>query len=176
MINMAGWRKLVCALGIVLGATGMPSPQAAAQTSKELTERYDSWQVKCVSGSDNAWSRCSMFQELVQKDSGKRILQISFAKKQPEAMAILTPFGLLLQKGVALEVDGTAIGHAEFVTCRPFGCIARHVLDDPALARLRAGAELKLIGAAEDDSPFVMTAPLAGFTAAHGRLVELGGE
>jgi invasion protein IalB len=63
----------------------------------------------------------------------------------------LLPFGLALEQGIALQIDGgPATAPLRFRTCLVVGCIVPLTFDVKILAALRKATTLKLRGIADD--------------------------
>lgn len=88
---------------------------------------------------------------------------------------VALPFGLALQKGVALAVDDKAMGETRpFSTCLVGGCLVPLAFSAAALASLNGGGTLKVKGVALDSGREIEFAvPLAGFASAMERTAEL---
>jgi len=148
---------------------------ASAQSPNALSETYEDWTVRCERVDEQR--RCWMVQSL-QRQDGDRVLQLEFVIVDGETrLAMLAPFGLLLEAGAGLVVDGSALETLAFKTCLPVGCVVEKEPDDTLLGALRRG-EVLTIGfqIAERGEPFRLELSLSGFTAAHNRLRALARE
>ncbi len=160
-----------------------------------LTEVFRDWVVRCVPGQDAAAGLpadaastpqaeeaagntrfCEMSQELRQRDTNQRVMTLALQKGEAgesAALVMILPFGLNLADGVTIAVDGTDVQVLPFDTCLPAGCLVEAQLDPQQVADLITGQAAVIKLTARDGTPFDITASLAGFTAAWGRLNQL---
>ncbi|WP_349371619.1 invasion associated locus B family protein [Salinarimonas sp.] len=167
-------RPALASILVVVGLTVSPLPvkaQAPAAPSS-LQETYGDWTVACATRAGAR--RCVMAQRLVQQD-GRQIAGIELAETDVGLSGMLVmPFGLLLDEGTALSVDGALLTQARFSTCLPGGCLVPLVLDPVAVSRLAGGERLEIAATAnETREPFGLGMSLEGFSAARERLSEL---
>ncbi|HWA42608.1 MAG TPA: invasion associated locus B family protein [Hypericibacter adhaerens] len=140
-----------------------------------LTETYGDWVVACAQ--PQGIKRCTLSQQQTDKASKQRLLAVelmAMAGDKAEGMLIL-PFGLLLDPGIALQIDEAAPGPARhFRTCLPAGCFVPLALDAKMIDALRKGKLLKVNAtAAADGKPIAFGISLAGFGGAFARTVKL---
>ena len=115
-----------------------------------------------------------MIQELRQQGSQKRVLGISIERKGGDGnLSVVAPFGLLLSKGITIEVAGTPLLSAGFRTCLPAGCIVPAALTARQIGALSAGEEATVVMTATTNRQLKVKLSLAGFTAAWKRLGSL---
>lgn len=88
---------------------------------------------------------------------------------------LLTAFGLRLDAGIQLGIDGQQLGQAlPFLTCVQTGCLVPLDFDEVALSAMKVGTTLEVTGVKVDDGqPVTVPLSLAGFTAAYNRTAEL---
>ncbi|SMF45385.1 Invasion protein IalB, involved in pathogenesis [Tistlia consotensis] len=150
------------------GSGGLPGGASS------LSETYESWQVGCQT-KDGA-KHCSLSQQQVAKN-GQRLLLVELSPAEDGGLAgtLVLPFGLLLGRGVAAQVDDRPVGEPlTFRTCLPVGCLVPLMLGKDVVARLRAGTTLRLTVASSDTGhPVAFLVPLKGFAAAHDRTLAL---
>ena len=140
-----------------------------------VSERHGSWSVDCAlseTGKD-----CSFSQSAGNPDSGAALVAMELAApagNTAEGM-LLTAFGLRLDAGIQLGIDGEQLGPAlPFLTCVESGCLVPLAFDEVSLSALKVGTSLEITGIKVDGGETV-TVPLslAGFTAAYNRTAEL---
>lgn len=94
-------------------------------------------------------------------------LSISIARDgEGQVLVLRAPLGLLLGEGVAVTVDGRALGRLAFLTCESNGCVAPVRLDGGLRGALRAGRELTLTIVPRQGDPLTVRYSLIGFIAA----------
>lgn len=152
----------------------MASPALAQQATlpggaSALNEAHGSWTVNCTlveAGKDCAFSQAAGALVAVELAAP--------AGNKAEGM-LLTAFGLRLDAGVQLGIDGHQLGQARpFLTCVQTGCLVPLDFDEVALSAMKVGTTLEVTGVKVDDGqPVTVTLSLAGFTAAYNRTAEL---
>ena len=86
--------------------------------------------------------------------------------KDLTTMRVLVPIGVYLPTGVALEVDGAAVGRAPFVRCRPQICEAFAEVSPESLAKMKKGTAANFIISEAPGLGVPMKISLDGFSAA----------
>ena len=115
-----------------------------------------------------------MSQELLNADTGQRILAMALPATTSPTGAnalIVAPFGLKLDEGISIKVDGEALLEAPFQTCLPVGCLVQLTLEAGHLGRLGAGATATVVMTAVDGGDLLsLDLPLEGFAEAYEQL------
>lgn len=93
--------------------------------------------------------------------------------KEVTMMRVMAPIGVYLPTGVALEIDGDAIGRVPFTRCMPQVCIAFAEASPPTLEKMKKGAKANFIIYEAPGLGMSMEMSLQGFTAALAKLGEL---
>lgn len=155
-------------------AQAQVSGQSAAATlpggASSLNETYKDWRVACAMPGEV--KRCVLSQTLVQQN-GQRVLAIELNSPAGNTVsgALVLPFGLALESGVALQVDDKpAMPPIRFRTCLPAGCVVNVTFDAPALVALRTGTALKVNAVADGGAATPFSISLQGFGAALDRV------
>ena len=81
-------------------------------------------------------------------------------------MRIMAPIGVYLPTGVALEVDGAAIGRVPFTRCRPQICEALAEASVDTLAKMKKGTAANFIVYEAPGLGIPLKISLEGFSAA----------
>lgn len=153
----------VFASSSVFAQTAAPLPGGASS----LRETHGDWVVNCVVPKDR--KLCTISQQLAQQSQGggaQRVLSVELTPTAKGAEgALLLPFGLLLSRGVAVQVDeGKPLAATPVRTCVPGGCLAPLTLDPATVGGMRKGKQLKLNMVASDtEKPLVLNVSLKGF-------------
>ena len=147
-------------------------PQGATQ----LREVHDHWVLTCaaqtVDGVEGWHGVVVQEQEHTQGQVRQRVLAIELqvVEKQVKGTLVL-PFGLALQKGVALSVDEGIATTLPFRTNLPIGSVVDLEFDPSHVSELRSGQTLKVIVVTDEANRVVtFTIPLAGLATALDRL------
>lgn len=83
-----------------------------------------------------------------------------------EVLVLRAPLGLLLGEGVAVSVDGRALGRLAFLTCEQNGCVAPVRLGGTLRSALRGGRDLTLTLVRRDGTAITASYSLIGFISA----------
>jgi len=152
-------------------------PTTAAPTfpggASTVQESYSDWRVNCaISGESKV---CSMIQQQTNRETGQRVLAIEL--RQAEAGmngALILPFGILLENGVTLQVDGGPVSdNLRFRTCFPTGCLVPLDFGSEFVSALVQGGQLNIATVAEGGNDISFAVSLRGFSAASSRIAEL---
>lgn len=165
-------------IAALLGACAVvPVPAQAQDTpslpsgASSLQETFGDWRVTCqVSESTK---RCALSQQQAQQN-GERMLAIELVPGSNNTMTgtLVLPFGLLLDAGVALQVDEqVALASIQFHTCIPAGCVVLLTLNAATTTALRNGETLNVaVKAADSQQEIQLKISLSGLPAALDRL------
>lgn len=163
----------VCA---VLPAAAALGNDALPGGASSLQETYQDWSVACRTGGKT--KHCSMSQQQVGKNR-HRVLAVELQASRDKGVTgvLVLPFGLLLDKGVTLQIDDKpALAPLRFRTCMPAGCLVPLTFDSDRVNALGKGAALKLKATAAGTNQEVdLTVSLKGFAAALDRIRTLAG-
>ena len=152
------------------------NPSQLPGGASSLREAHGDWTVACEANAKG--KSCSVSQQLTDGRSGQRVLAIELGAPAADGGmrgTLVLPFGLLLDKGVALQVDETpASAPFGFKTCLPAGCIVEAAFSKPALDAWRKGTNIKLKAfAADTDAEVPLTVSLKGLAPALDRAAAL---
>lgn len=185
-------QKTSCRLRVLLsllGALSISVPLIAQAQSagnspasaSAMKEMHGDWSVTCadrVQGQNHA-KACVVSQTQIDPKSHQRVVTLELAPSLTPtgetAATVLMPFGLVLDRGVALQIGDAPVGApARFQTCLPVGCVVQLRLDAKTLSMMRSGSSIKMVGvAASDGRRMLFTLPLTGLGAAVDRAVAL---
>lgn len=156
--------------------------QGAAQGAPEVVATHGAWKVQCETTPPRQGAepekQCGMVQTTHSEKSDKVGLTLVMVKakqngKDVTMMRIMAPIGVFLPTGIALEVDGGAIGRVPFTRCLPQVCIAFAEAQAPTLDKMRKGANANFIIYEAPGVGVPMTISLSGFSAAYNALDKL---
>jgi invasion protein IalB len=151
--------------------------QPAAPTA-ETVATHGAWQIQCsiapvaaASGEQAGKKACGMVQLTRSEKNAKIVLSLIVQKskqgdKEQTTMRVLVPIGVYLPTGVALEIDGAAVGRAPFVRCRPQTCEAFAEVSPESLAKMKKGTAANFILYEAPGLGIPMKISLEGFSAA----------
>jgi len=169
-------RVALAALGAATLLHAGPALGQSVQQSEEVPEdvqTFQDWRVQCESPEGAPQERCYMYQNLVMRESGQRVLLVGVVRDAQNAAAIFTaPLGVLLPPGVTIQVDDGDEMRVPFQQCGRQGCVARLRLGDELLSAMRAGLEAQVTIYRADQQPVSLPVSLKGFTAAYTALGE----
>lgn len=160
---------------LLFAAPALAQEAALPGGASSLSEKHGSWAVNCAlveAGKD-----CAFSQAAGNPQTGNALVAVELAaptSNKAEGM-LLTAFGLRLDAGVQLGIDGQQLGAARpFLTCIQTGCLVPLDFDEVSLSALKVGTTLDVTGIkVEDGQPVTVSLSLGGFTAAYNRTAEL---
>jgi invasion protein IalB len=161
------------AAGAAAPAAGTPAQPGQAPASEVQQEPFGDWRVVCLT--QPTGKRCTLIQEQAAPQTRQRMLAVEVALNGDKLEGLLLlPFGLLLERGVVLQLDEQPAQPAlRFRTCLPAGCVVPINFDAKTLAALRNGKNLKLKVALDGGQEPNLVISLNGFGQAVDRLVAL---
>jgi invasion protein IalB len=150
---------------LLLAVLSMAGP---LQAEPEHGQVFKDWTARCESAPDNAMPRCFIFQNLVLKQSGQRLVHVAvgYLGANGQAAAVITmPLGISLPAGAAFSVDG---GDAEDIVierCDSSGCIGAVTLSDRLVAQMKRGRQARINFHDGTRRAIAVPVSLLGFTA-----------
>jgi invasion protein IalB len=165
--------------------------QAPAQNSTanlpvpEVISTHGDWKLQCentpddqpATGNDSK-KQCGMVQTARNEKNPKVGLTLVLVKtrqndKDLVMMRVMAPIGVFLPTGVALEIDGAAIGRVPFTRCLPQVCIAFAEAQATTIEKMRKGNAANFIIYEAPGLGLPMKISLSGFSAAFEALNKL---
>lgn len=121
---------------------------------------------------------CGIFQTVRHEQRQGVALTLVLVQGEQEGkpvtmMRVMAPIGVYLPTGVALEIDGDAVGRVPFTRCLPQACVAIAEASPPTLEKMKKGGKANFIIYEAPGSGIAMELSLQGFTAALGELDKL---
>ncbi len=152
-----------------------PAPQVRpAPVPQPVPETFEQWQVVCFQNPQGA--EACRAQNIVRDKSQRPELAITVqapAKAGDLPIAVVTPpWGILLARGLVLQVDAQAAVQIPIRTCYPSGCRADFTLIESLNGQLQKGTTLKISMASAGGQALTIDVPLAGYPKAYARLLE----
>lgn len=166
------------------GPRSNKAPPGGAAPKVEEIATHGAWKVQCESGApaqdgqpEGARS-CGMVQSTKSEKNPKATLTLVLVKskqgdKTITMMRILAPIGVFLPTGVALEIDGNAVGRVPFTRCMPQICMAFAEASPETLGKLKKGNAANFIIYEAPGLGLPMKLSLDGFSAAMDELNKL---
>jgi invasion protein IalB len=151
----------------------------------EVIATHGDWKIQCESaGKTNAEGQtqnektCAMVQTARSEKNAKLGLTTVFVRgkqngKEVTMMRILAPIGVYLPTGVALEIDGGAVGRIPFMRCLPQICVAFGEAGTQTLDKFRKGQAANFIIYEAPGIGMPIKVSLNGFAAAFTALGKL---
>ena len=147
---------------------GGPAPQI------DLVAENGKWKVQCESApaaeGQPPVRQCGMIQATQSEKNPKATLTLVMVKqvqgdKSLINMRVIAPIGVFLPTGVALEIDGNAVGRVPFTRCMPQVCMAFAEATPDTLAKLKKGKQANFIIYEAPGVGLPMKLSLEGFSA-----------
>jgi invasion protein IalB len=161
--------------------TPRQQPQQPQMPKPELVATHGDWAVQCQQepGAEGgaAVRTCGMFQAAKSDRQGVGLTLVVVKGEQDgkevTMLRVMAPIGVYLPTGVALEIDGDAVGRVPFTRCMPQACIAVAEASPPTLEKMKSGGVANFIIYEAPGAGMAMELSLKGFTAALGELNNL---
>jgi invasion protein IalB len=152
---------------------GMKGPGA------EVVATHGAWKIQCevpaqgaaTEGQAAGQKQCGMVQVTRSEKNEKIGLSLVIVKakqgeKQVTMMRVMAPIGVFLPTGIALEIDGAAVGRVPFTRCLPQICIAFAEASKETLEKMRKGNAANFIISEAPGINVSMKISLEGFSKA----------
>jgi invasion protein IalB len=163
-------------------AQGQAPAQGQPPASKvDVIAENGKWKVQCETPpapeGQKATRQCGMVQATQSEKNPKATLTLVMVKtvagdKTSYNMRVIAPIGVFLPTGVALEIDGNAVGRVPFTRCMPQVCMAFAEASAETLGKLKKGKEANFIIYEAPGIGLPMKLSLEGFSASLAALEE----
>lgn len=151
---------IACLAALLAATTAVARP--------EHGQTFRNWTARCESAPGASRERCFIFQNLVLKESGQRLVHVAVgylaANAQPAAVVTL-PLGISLPPGADISVDGGEPVDIVIERCDKNGCIGALALDAAMIAALKRGREARIRFHDGTRRRIAVPVSLLGFTA-----------
>ena len=146
----------------------------AAQPKVDVIAENGKWKVQCETPpapeGQKATRQCGMVQTTQSEKNPRANLTLVMVKtvqgdKSMINMRVIAPIGVFLPTGVALEIDGNAVGRVPFTRCMPQVCMAFAEASPDTLGKLKKGKEANFIIYEAPGIGLPMKLSLEGFSA-----------
>ncbi|HTO40867.1 MAG TPA: invasion associated locus B family protein [Rhizomicrobium sp.] len=165
--------RFLLAAGLVLGLT--PAFAQTAPPKPDITKQFGDWLVRCYPVSSP--SPCDMYELLAQKDTGNRVMSMSFAyapKQDRYVVQIAVPLGVALKTGLTIKAADYVSPVMQFRRCDRGGCYVEGVTDSALLSALaQQSGDAKATIASDDGRSLDVNFSLKGFGEARSAMAEL---
>jgi invasion protein IalB len=162
------------------GPRAKKNAQAQAQGQQPPPPKIDliaengQWKVQCeevpAAQGQPAGRQCGMIQVTKSEKNPKASLTLVIVSTKQNGkalynMRVIAPIGVFLPTGVALEIDGNAVGRVPFTRCMPQICMAFAEASPDTLAKLKKGKLANFIIYEAPGIGLPMKLSLEGFSA-----------
>ncbi|MGI9465339.1 MAG: invasion associated locus B family protein [Aestuariivirgaceae bacterium] len=162
---------------------GRQQRAAAPKQTAEVIATHGKWTLTCekneVKQPDGTSKKpCAMVQSTQHPERKSIALTLILLKSEKDGkpntmMRVMAPIGVFLPTGIALEIDGAAVGRVPFTRCLPQVCIAFAEASPPTLEKLKKGGKANFIIYEGPGRGMSLELSLKGFTAGLKKLHEL---
>lgn len=142
----------------------------------EVVATHGAWKIQCETvkapdGQSPDQRSCGMVQGTQSEKNPKATLTLVIvrtkgAEQAQYNMRVIAPIGVFLPTGVALEIDGNAVGRVPFTRCMPQLCMAFAEASPDTLTKMKKGNEANFIIYEAPGIGLPMKLSLEGFSAA----------
>ena len=162
---------------------GLQQRNVPPKQTAEIVAKHGDWTLTCekkaVKQPDGTTKKpCAMLQSAQHAERKNVSLTLVLLTGQKDGkpntmMRVMTPIGVFLPTGVALEIDGAAVGRVPFTRCLPQVCIAFAEASPPTLEKMKKGGTANFIIYEAPGLGMSLELSLKGFTAGLKNLHEL---
>lgn len=170
--------RFVVAASLALASSpafAQANAQAQAPLKPDLTKQVGDWMVRCYPVASP--SPCDMFELLAQKNSGNRVMSMSFAyapKADRYVVQIAVPLGVDLQKGLTIKAGSYTSPALRFRRCDRGGCYVEGVTDSSIVSALSQNdGQAKATIASVEGRTLDVAFSLKGFGEARSQMADL---
>ena len=160
-----GWASaLLPAAGLVVSLLLWAPLQAKPQHGQS----FKNWTARCEQAPGTSLERCFIFQNLVLKESGQRVVHmaVGYLAANGQAAAVITmPLGISLPAGASISVDGGEPEDIIIERCDANGCVGALALSGALIAALKRGREARISFHDASRRRIAVPVSLLGFTA-----------
>ena len=153
---------------------GQPGQPGKAPPKIDLVAENGKWKVQCetipATEGQPGGRQCGMIQVTQSEKNAKASLTLVIVSTQQNGktlynMRVIAPIGVFLPTGVALEIDGAAVGRVPFTRCMPQICMAFAEASADTLTKLKKGKLANFIIYEAPGIGLPMKLSLEGFSA-----------
>ena len=176
MLSIISQRAPTLRVLLIVGvlSLGPFAPGQVAATPKD-GEKFKDWSARCQKSKDAEQEQCYIFQNLVLKEGGQRVLHVAIMylmpKNQPAAI-VTVPLGVSLPQGVGLQIDDGEKTRFGYERCDASGCTGGLVLTDAIIESLKKGKQAKFSFHSGAGQEIAVPVSLSGFTAGFSALAK----
>lgn len=159
---------LTKAFGLTAAAALLTCVVAAPCAAAEDTAKFGNWTAKCEESKGQVQGGCFIFQNLVLREGGQRVLQfaVGYVATTEAPIALLSlPLGISLPPGVTIRIGDAEPTRVIVERCEPNGCRAGLKLTERLLQQLRDGTQLTVTFHDAERRPIEVPLSLEGFEA-----------
>ncbi|MDF3072619.1 MAG: Invasion associated locus [Alphaproteobacteria bacterium] len=151
-----------------------PAAARPAVVPQPVPETFEKWTLRCFQDAKGA--QACRIETVVLEANNRPQLAVTVRPpadaSQPSVATVTPPWGVLLARGIDMQVDLQQAMRIPVRTCLPTGCLADFSLIDAINTQWQKGTTLKLTMAAANGQSLSIDVPLAGYLKAYARLLE----
>lgn len=170
---MSKTTRLLMAASLALALT--PAFAQNSPPKPDITKQYGDWLVRCYPVASP--SPCDMYELLAQKETGNRVMSMSFAyapKQDRYVVQIAVPLGVALKTGLTIKAGDYVSPVMQFRRCDRGGCYIEGVTDAAILSALaQQSGNAKATIASDDGRSLDVNFSLKGFGEARSAMIDL---
>jgi invasion protein IalB len=135
-------------------------------------QNFEDWRAKCVASEDKTKTSatvCHIFQDLLHKESGKRVLHLAIGKLPQQktlTMIVTLPLGIALPQGITIRIDGDNAKNIPIQACFANGCQTAFQPEASWMKKFAAGNKAEIIFHSIQNQAISIPVSLKGVTAA----------
>jgi len=162
-------------LGIAIALLTVLHPNSlSAQTPDgKVRSQHGDWQIVCRPPPPGASSEvCAIVQSVTAEDRNNVGLTVYFQKFSDgnQVLRVFAPLGVLLPRGLGLQIDGQEVGNLPFLRCLSLACFAQVPVDPTLVDKLSTGKSAIFIIFQTEEAGIGIPISLSGFSDALAKL------
>lgn len=149
-----------------------PQVSAAAPGMELNGKTFNDWTMRCSEATNQQTQAkvtvCEATQRIVNAE-GTPVMEVvvTIPPNQSEAVGvIIAPLGVVLPAGIAVSIDGNAMGKLPYLRCVNQGCLGQFVFTADQLAAWKRGVKAEVTVVRGNGQEVKLPLSLSGFTAA----------
>lgn len=172
-LAVVGGLAVLAGVGFVVWKLMGSSPTVTGPSTASFG--FDAWLVRCQRVGEK--TGCSMSQRILDKQSGRPVLQLHLGrapKGEGHQLVAVLPLGVTVPPGIVIQI-GENKRNVAFTQCLPGGCVAPLAIDAAALEVWASGAEGRVGVVDRRGQTVAVPFSLKGFAGAFKKMNEHGG-
>lgn len=141
---------------------------ARSNASPAENQNFQDWTSRCNTDQEVGPTRCYIFQNLVLKETGQRVLHVAVgytAESDRPTAAFTVPLGVSLKAGLAWQIEDGKVTRVPYDRCDQNGCVGTLGLNNRLIYAMKMRGKARITFEDGTGRKVVVPVSLMGFTA-----------